>query len=201
MGSVSPELERHALLHREFLQSRSVEIQRAGLRAVRSDLERFSRSDLRIALVPVVADMLGMEYTILSVSADYLVDSPTRTEALFLLAEIGGTEARQQLRRSLSVDTDSSVRATAASLLARDPATDPDDDLLAVSRALNRATRRGGPEGEISRLLDAAAVLSAEAWNREVPELLLALSEIAGGSYSSSLRRRAFSMLEELARR
>ncbi|TVR69770.1 MAG: hypothetical protein EA427_07190 [Spirochaetaceae bacterium] len=201
MGSVSRELEQHALHHREFLQNRSGEIQRAGLRAIRSDLDRFERADMRIALVPIVVDMLGMEYRILSVSSGYQVDSPTRAEALLLLADLGGGQARLQLRQSVGIDEDPSVRATAASLLAREPWADPDDDLLAVSRALLRATRRGGPEAEVARLLSAAHTLSGNAWNREIPELLEALGSIAGGNYPSSLRRKAFSILEELARR
>lgn len=201
VGSVSRELENSAASHRAFLQSRSREIQRAGLRAIRADMDRFNRADLRIAVVPIVVDMLGMEYTILSVSSNYHVDPPTRVEALGLLADIGGERARVQIRDSLAVDADPSVRVTAAALLSRHAGGEPDADLVAVAHALYRAVRRGGPEDEVSRLLAAAAPLTRLAWNPEVPELLHSLSTIISGPYSSSLRNRAFSMLEELARR
>ncbi len=201
VGAVTPQLERHALSHREFLQNRSGEVQRQGLRAIRSDLDRFDLEDLRIAVVPLVVDMLGMEYRILSVSSSYLVDSPTRVEALTLLADIGGEQARRQLRETIDLDRDSSVRATAAALLSRNPGEYPDEDLLAIARALQRATRLRESEEELRRLLVAVERIIPLAWNREPPELLQALQAIVTGPYSSSLRRFALSMLEDLARR
>lgn len=201
VGSVSPLLERHALSHREFLQNRSPAVQRAGLRAIRADLERFDRADMRIAFVPLVIDLITMEYRLLNLAASYTVDAPTRSEAIHVLAEIGGSEARAQLRETIRIDDDASVRAGAAVLLAKYPGAHPDDDLAAIGHALESASRRGGPEEEMYRLLSAAAEMHPLAWDPQQAELLRGLSAIATGHYSSSLRRKAFSMLEELARR
>ncbi|SIQ97138.1 hypothetical protein SAMN05920897_12021 [Alkalispirochaeta americana] len=201
VGRVSRELEQQALQQRVFLEHHSQSIQRQGLAMIRSSLDLFDRADLRLSAVPLVVDMLDREYRILRVPARYQVDSPTRTEALHLLADLGGETAREQLRRSLEADSDGTVRATAALLLARSPQTSPDQDLASIAASLRQATRRGGPEEEIHRLLQAARNMIPQAWEPEIPDLVYALGEIVQGPYSSGLRRSSLSMLEELIRR
>jgi hypothetical protein len=194
-------VERAAVQHRAYLQSRVTDTQLAGLRIIREDVERYGRTEMRIAAVPLIVDLVRMEYRILNVSAGYMVDPVIRTEALAVLAHIGGTNAREQLRESLRVDADGTVRATAALLLAENPGGDPDGDLAAVSHALYSAVRRGGPDSEVHRLLAAARVISRRAWEPEHRELIASLGVIISGPYSSLLRRTAFAMLEELAGR
>lgn len=201
VGAVSEELERQALTHRAFLQNRSREVQQAGLQAIRADLDRYDAADLRLAVVPLVRDMLGLEYRILDVSSRYRVDTPTRVDALQLLWDIGGSEAREQLRESISVDTDATVRGVAATLLAQRPSPEPDRDLQSVADALYRATRRSSSEAELHRLLRATERISQDVWDPQSPELLQALTAIVTGPYPSSLRRTAFAMLEDLSRR
>ena len=200
-GSVSPAVERAAVQHRAYLQSRIADTQLAGLRTIRDDVDRYGRTEMRIATVPLITDLVRMEYRILNVSAGYIVDSAIRSEALLLLAHIGGAEARNQLRESLLVDSDGTVRATAALLLAENPGGDPDGDLAAVSRALYNAVRRRNSDGELHRLLGAARAISRRAWEPEHRELIESLGAIVSGSYPSSLRRTALVMLEELAGR
>ncbi len=201
VGSVSSEVERRAVETRVRLQSRFPEIQRDALRSIRGDIERYGRAQMRIATVPLVIELLDMEYRILETPVDYRVDSATRIDALILLADIGGNEARGQLRATLRTDIDSAVRVSAAQLLAAVPGEDPDGDLQAVAEALGSAARRGQNDGEIRRLVAAARVISRNAWSPEYPPLLDALITIASGPYSSSSRSEAMSLLEELADR
>ncbi|MCG8477581.1 MAG: hypothetical protein MI724_00665 [Spirochaetales bacterium] len=201
VGSVSPEVERRAVETRVRLQSRLPEIQRDALRSIGRDVERYGRAQMRIAAVPLVIELLGMEYRILETPVDYRVDSATRIDALILLADIGGNAARGQLRATLRNDIDSTVRVSAAQLLAAVPSDDPDGDLQAVAEALGSAARRRQDDGEIRRMLAAARVISRKAWNPEYPPLLDTLIMIASGPYSSSSRSEAMSLLEELADR
>jgi hypothetical protein len=168
---------------------------------IRADIRTYGRASMRIAATPLVVDLLGIEYRILETPQGFTVDAPTRLLALQVLADLGGEPARQQLRESVRIDSDETVRASAAHLLAHVPGSEPDADYRTVGDALFRAVSRRDSQEEISRLLLAAEQLSERVWNPEYPPLLQALVEIAGGGYSSSIRRRAMSFLEDLSER
>lgn len=201
VGSVSPIVERRALETRARLESRSPRLQQEALGMIRSDIETYGRASMRIAATPLVVDLLGLEYRILETPRGHSVDVPTRLLALRVLADLGGDPARRQLRESVRIDSDETIRASAAQLLASIPGSEPDADYHTVGDALLRAVRRRDSEQEIARLLTAAERLSGRVWNREYPPLLESLIEISGGSYSSSIRRRAMSFLEDLSER
>ncbi|MFO8043980.1 MAG: hypothetical protein R6U25_12315 [Alkalispirochaeta sp.] len=201
VGSVSPEVERRALETRARLESRSPGLQRQALRMIRSDIETYGRASMRLAATPLVVDLLGMEYRILETPQGYTVDAPTRLLALQVLADLGGEPARGQLRESVRIDADGTVRASAAQLLARIPGSDPDSDYRTVGETLLRAVKRNDSPEEIARLLSATQQLSGRVWNAEHPAVLEALVALSGGTYSSSIRRRAMSFLEDLSAR
>lgn len=200
-GTVSPLVERRALETRARLESRSPDLQRQALGMIRTDIDTHGRGPMRIAATPLVVDLLGLEYRILETPRGYGVDAPTRLLALRVLADLGGEPARRQIRESILVDADETVRASAAELLAYAPGSEPQTDYHTVSEALIRAIRRGKGEQEVLRLLASAERLSHRAWNPEHPPLLEALVQISAGGYSSSIRRRAMSFLEDLSDR
>jgi len=200
-GSVSPSVERHALEVQARLQTRIPEFQRGALVSIRGRMGIDDRNELRVAAVPLVVDLLDAEYRILEFPRDYRIDETTRLLALEVLAELGGPAARSQIRLSVLEDDDEAIRAGAAQLLVTHTGDTPEEDLVAVSRALLKSIRRGGSEGEARRLLGAARQLSVRVWDPVNPELLDALVLIAGGGYSASLRSAAISFLEELADR
>ena len=201
VGTVSPAIERRAIETRARIETRIPRMQRDALRGIREELDGDDRLELRIAAVPLVIELLALEYSILEFPTDYRVDSGTRLLALEVLAELGGTEARRQLRESVVSDVDETVRACAAQLLAFHSGADPETDLRVVSNALAAAVRKGASESEVTRLLEAARAFVPRVWNPEVPSLLEALVSIHQGAYSRSLRRNAFSFLEWLAER
>ena len=201
LGSVSPQVVRRAVEAHVRLSTRSPYVQRNALRSIRRDIETHGRSAMRIAATPLVVDLLGLEYHVLETPTDYRVDSVTRVEALELLTALGGTPARRQLRASVLRDEDPSVRSAAAELMASTVGDDPDADYRAVGDALARAVALVGSDDEVYRLIGAAAQLSHDVWRTDYPPLLQALVDIADGGYSSSTRRRAMSLLEELADR
>ena len=200
VGAVPDEVVRTALEARARFESGSIDLQRGALQIIREDIREYGASPLRIATVPVLVDLLGFEYRILEVPTDFHVDPMIRVGALQLLADLGGDVAASQLRETILVDRDESVRVTAAMLLASEPSDDPDTDLSIISRAFYRATR-GGTESEVSRLLAAADSARRRAWTPENPMFVSGLVAIVQGPYSASLRRRAMDLLEELAER
>ncbi len=201
VGTVSPPLVRHSLEAMARLQSRNPGQQRAALQLLQSDIREFGKAEMRIAAVPLVAELLSQEYRILGFPDDYRVDTTIRLSALDVLAEVGGESAREHIRYSLLHDNDGAIRSHAARLLATVPGTDPDGDLAAVSQSLLRAVRGGADEAEVSRTLDAAAQLSREAWSPDVPDLVRSLVLIHEGNFSRRIRRSAMALLEELANR
>ncbi len=200
-GTVSPAVERRALETRARLESRSPQLQRQALGMIQTDIETYGRGSMRIAATPLVVDLLGLEYRILETPRGYGVDTPTRLLALQVLADLGGEPARRQIRESLLIDADETIRASAAELLAYEPGSEPQTDYQTVSEALIQAIRRGEGEQEVLRLLVSAERLSHRVWNPEHPPLLEALVQISTGGYSSSIRRRAMSFLEDLSDR
>lgn len=200
VGSVPDPVVRTALEAQVRFQSGSLTIQRVAIDLIREDIDQYGIAALRIAAVPVLVDLLGLEYRILEVPTDYHVDPRLRSDALELLSELGGDEAIDQLRESVLTDVDESVRVRAALLLAIDPSDDPDLDLETISQALYRAAR-GGRQSEVDRLLTAADRAWRRAWSPENPMLIASCIEIAQGPYSASLRRRAIELLEELSER
>lgn len=201
VGAVPPEVERRAMETRARLESRSPPLQRAALTAIRSDIDDWGRGAMRTAAVPLVVDLLSQEYRILETPRDYRVDADTRLQALGVLAELGGETARRQLRATIATDDDPAVRAAAGQYLASVPGGSPQEDFRAIARGIAASHRRGGPEGELYRLLRAAERMAEIVWDPEDPVLLEALVGIAGGSYSSSVRTRAMSFLESLSER
>lgn len=200
VGSVPEPVVRSALEAKARFQSGSLPLQRGAIDLIRGDIERYGTGALRIAAVPVLVDLLGIEYRILEVPTDYHVDPRLRVDALQLLSTLGGEEAITQLRESVLTDDDAAVRTSAAILLASGPSDDPDRDLDTISRALSSAVRRGA-ESEVSRLLAAADAARRRAWSPEHPLLIESCIGIVQGPYSASLRRRATDLLEELAER
>jgi hypothetical protein len=200
-GSVSPPVARRAVEMRARLQSTSPELQRSALTQISADINEYGRGEMRTAVVPLVVELLSQEYRILQFPRNFRVEYGTRLSALEVLARLGGEEAREQLRYSVTGDSDDSVRTRAAQLLANTTGTDPDEDLHVVSVALLAAVRSRRDEAEMYRLLHAAATLSRRVWNPEHPDLLRALIAIHDGSYSRGLRNSAISLLEELANR
>lgn len=186
---------------RARLESRAPRLQQQALGMIRSDIETYGRTSMRIAATPIVVDLLGQEYRILETPHGYGVDAPTRLLALQVLADLGGEPAREQLRESVRVDSDETVRASAALLLAHAAGSEPDIDYHVVGDALLRAVRRRDSDQEVARLLSAAEHLSHRAWDPEYLPLLEALVHISGDGYSSSIRRRAMSFLEDLSAR
>jgi len=176
-------------------------MQRQALGMIRTDIETYGRTSMRLAATPLVVDLLGLEYRILETPAGYGVDTPTRLLALQVLADLGGEPARQQIRESVLIDSDETVRASAAELLAHAPGSDPHADFHTVSDALFQAVRRREGEQEVLRLMNSAERLSHRVWNPEYAPLLEALVQISAGGYSSSIRRRAMSFLEDLSER
>ena len=200
-GSVSREMERRAIELQTRLQVRSPGIQREALLDIQRDLDLFTRKESRIATAPLVAELLDMDYSILEMPVDYRVDGPTRLLALDVLSRIGGEEAWAQLRETLQYDSDGTIRAAAAQLLARNVTDQPQLDYEIASRALRRVVRARGEEAEVTRILQAVRSMSERVWSPDVPALLEALVLIHEGRYSSGLRNSAMSFLEELAER
>lgn len=200
VGSVPDEVVRTALEARARFETGSIDLQNGAFRIIRNDMDEHGMTALRIAAVPVLLDLLGLEYRILEVPTDFHVDPRVRVGALELLADLGGDSAVVQLRQSILDDEDEAVRVTAAMLLASEPSDDPDTDFATISRAFYVAVRRGA-ESEVSRLLDAANTARLRAWSQDNPYFLSGLVDIVQGPYSGSLRKRAMDLLEELAER
>lgn len=201
VGAVSPGVERRAIETRARIETRVPMMQREALRGIKEELRQGNHVELRIATVPLVIELLDLEYTILEFPRDYRIDGQTRMLALEVLAELGGSEARRQLRKSVLSDDDETIRAGAAQLLASHSGSDPETDLRVVSQALSSAVQKGAPASEVTRLLRATRVLAPRVWDPEVPILLETLVAIHQGGYSGSLRREAFAFLEWLADR
>ncbi len=200
VGSVPPALVQSAVEARARFETANLELQRGALNLIRAERERHGAAALRIAVVPVLADLLAIEYQILEMPADVNVDPALRIDAISLLTEIGGDIATAQVRQSIRLDRDEIVRVAAARHLAALPSDDPDLDLRSISAALRRAVD-GGSETEVTGLLDAASKAARRVWTVNDTNLLDSLVRIAQGPYSGSLRRRAIEFLEELAAR
>lgn len=201
VGSVPEPLVRRAVEARARLESGSIPLQRSALRLIEADIERFGVAEVRIATVPLVADLVSYEYRVLRMPRGSSVPSDLRVDAVSLLGRLGGVEADRQLRESIRLDPDGAVRARAAQVLASRPGADPESDYETISRALLAAVRRGDGEAEVARLMTSAATAARRVWSADNPDLLLALVLIYEGPYSSSTRASAFAILEELADR
>lgn len=199
MGSVPPELERRALVARAMFETLNPDQQAAALGDLERDLERYGSATMRIAAVPIVVDLLGQDYRIVEAPLDYRIEPTLRVRALQFLADVGGPEARDQLRWTLHSDRDSAVRRAATRFLQATPTDDPDGDLAAVADALAAAVRRGSDDREVATLIAAAAHLSQFTWQRDNPILLRGLVDVASGPYSSTTRSAAIDLLEGLA--
>jgi len=200
-GTVSPAVARRAVEMQARFQSRNSQMQQSALTQISQDIDRYGRTEMRIAAVPLVIELLNQDYRILQFPRDYRIDTTIRLSALELLGRLGGTDARSQLRYSLRNDTDGVLRARAAQLLADTTGDDPDGDLQAVSTALLATVGARRDEAEVMRLLNAAQTLTYRTWNPENPDLLRALILIYDGPYSRRLRNSAMVLLEELSER
>ncbi|HKK49551.1 MAG TPA: hypothetical protein VJ932_10670, partial [Alkalispirochaeta sp.] len=69
VGTVSPAVERRAVETRARLESRSPTMQRQALGMIRTDIETYGRTSMRLAATPLVVDLLGLEYRILETPA------------------------------------------------------------------------------------------------------------------------------------
>lgn len=201
VGSVPVELERRVLVVRALFATLDPEQQASALGDLERDLERYGSGAMRIAAVPIVVDLLAQDYRIVEAPLDYRIEPALRVRALRFLATVGGPTAREQLRWTLRNDRDGAVRRTATHFLQATPSDDPGRDLAAVAQALAAAIRRRSDDGEVATLIAAVAQLATRTWQRDDPTLLRALVDVASGPYSSTTRRAAIDVLEDLAGR
>lgn len=202
VGAVPAPLEDRAVQAQLMLQS-GIDAQQAdALRSMRVIIEEYGDDAARVAIVPLVVDLLEDDTRILETPGDLQVLPETRLEALDILLAVGGAAADARVRASIRDERDGSIRAITAVRLAARGSDDPAADLSAVGFALHQSvsTSRGNEE-EVVRFLQSIEVLIGRVGSIQDQLLIDALLRVADGPYSARARRSALTILESIAAR